>query len=356
MGTDRRDTIVTVGSALVDILARADEGFLASSGGVKGGMIYVEREVIERTVSRLPEPPAVVPGGSACNTAVGVARLGGRARFVGKRGRGRMGDFLERALRENRVEPRLFGSEKPTGRVLSVVTPDAQRSMFTFLGAAAEARPEEIAPELFADAAIVHIEGYLLYNPALIRRALEAARDAGARISLDLASHNVVAAAREELARLVRDYVDILLANEDESRAYTGEADPGRALEALRGEVEVAVVKLGARGSLIAAGAETHAVPARGDGRALDTTGAGDLWAAGFLYGLVRDRPLPECGAIGSACGYEVCQVLGASIPEEGWRRIRRIVESLGAGSPAAATNLSPPTPRAGAGQETEEG
>ncbi len=356
MATNRRDTIVTVGSALVDILARADEGFLASSGGIKGGMIYVEREVIERTITRLPEPPAVVPGGSACNTAVGVARLGGRARFVGKRGRGPMGDFLERALRENRVEPRLLSSEKPTGRVLSVVTPDAQRSMFTFLGAAAETRPEEIAPELFADAAIVHIEGYLLYNPALIRRALEAAREAGARVSLDLASHNVVRDARELLAELVRDHVDILLANEDESRAYTGEADPGRALRALRSEVDVAVIKLGARGSLIAAGDETHAVPARGDGRALDTTGAGDLWAAGFLYGLLRNRPLPECGAMGSACGYEVCQVLGASIPEEGWRRIGRILEAMGAAPPASPNELPARLPRAGAGEQTEEG
>lgn len=330
MKRPERNVIVTVGSALVDILARADEGFLADAGGVKGGMVYVEPETIEHTLSRLPEPPAVVPGGSACNTAVGVARLGGKARFVGKRGSGQLGDYLERALRANRVEPRLLRSEKPTGRVLSVVTPDAQRSMFTYLGAAAETRPEEIGPELFADAAIVHVEGYLLHNPALIRRALEAARAAGARVSLDLASHNVVEAARGLLEDLVRDYVDILLANEDESRAFTGEADPARALDSLRREVEIAVVKLGARGSLIAEGNAVHAVPALGDGRALDSTGAGDLWASGFLYGLLRERPIPECGAIGAACGYEVCQVLGASIPEEGWRRIRSTLEGLG--------------------------
>ncbi len=342
MKMPKRNVVVTVGSALVDILARADEDFLAASGGVKGGMIYVAPEAIDRTLSRLSEPPAVVPGGSACNTAVGVARLGGKARFVGKRGGGPMGDYLERALKSNRVEPRLLRSEKPTGRVLSVVTPDAQRSMFTYLGAAAETRPEEIGPELFADAAIVHVEGYLLHNPALIRRTLEAARAAGARVSLDLASYNVVEAARGLLVDLVRDSVDILLANEDESHAYTGEADPARALDSLRREVDIAVVKLGARGSLIAEGNAVHAVPALGDGRALDSTGAGDLWASGFLYGLVHELPLPACGAIGAACGYEVCQVLGASIPEEGWRRIRRTLEDLSLVSSASDEPIFP--------------
>lgn len=320
--------LVGVGSALVDILTHENDAFLETVGALKGGMVYVDRDQIEQTLSRSSGAPAVVPGGSACNTVVGVSKLGGRARFVGKRGNGAMGDFFENALRVHNVDPRLFRSDTSTGRVLSIITPDAQRSMFTFLGAAAESRPEEIVAELFHEAAIVHLEGYLLFNPEFMRRALALAKAAGARVSLDLASFNVVQESREFLGSLVNAYVDILLANEDEARAYTGETEPQAALAALSRGVEIAVLKTGERGSLISGEGRVIAVPAAGDGRpAVDTTGAGDLWAAGFLFGLVQGYPLEKCGLLGSACGYEVCQVIGASIPEQGWERVRQLVE-----------------------------
>ncbi len=248
---------------------------------------------------------------------VGIGKLGGNARFVGKCGQGAMGRFFEDALRANNVDPRLFRSATATGRVLSIITPDGERSMFTFLGAAAETRPEEIGEEVFENAAVVHIEGYILFNPDLMRKAVIAATSAGARVSLDLASFNVVQEARGFLADIVKEYVDILIANEDEAHAYTGETEPLLAVQALGREVDIAVLKLGARGSLIVR-----------DGRpAVDTTGAGDLWASGFLYGLVEGYPLEKCGELGSACGYEVCQVVGASIPDDGWQRIRNILE-----------------------------
>jgi sugar/nucleoside kinase (ribokinase family) len=262
---------------------------------------------------------------------VGIGKLGGSARFVGKCGQGTMGRFFEKALRANNVDPRLFRSETATGRVLSIITPDGERSMFTFLGAAAETRPEDISEDLFENAAVVHIEGYILFNPDLMRKAVIAATSAGARVSLDLASFNVVQEARGFLAEIVKDYVDILIANEDEARAYTGETDPLPAVQALGREVDIAALKLGARGSLIVRDGRIVKVPPAGDGRpAVDTTGAGDLWAAGFLYGLVEGYPLETCGELGSACGYEVCQVVGASIPDDGWQRIRKIMEKSG--------------------------
>ena len=323
-----RRLLVGVGSALVDILTHEDDAFLEAAGALKGGMVYVDRDHIDQTLSRATGTPAVVPGGSACNTVVGVGRLGGRARFVGKRGNGAMGDFFENALRAHNVEPRLLRSETSTGRVLSIITPDAQRSMFTFLGAAAENRPEDIVAELFYDAAIVHLEGYLLFNPELMRKALSLAKAAGAKVSLDLASFNVVQESREFLGDLVDRYVDILLANEDEARAYTGEGEPRAALKELSRGVEVAVLKIGERGSLISAEGRVIAVPAAGDGRpAVDTTGAGDLWASGFLFGMAEGYSLERCGALGSACGYEVCQVVGAAIPEQGWQRIRKLIK-----------------------------
>jgi sugar/nucleoside kinase (ribokinase family) len=323
---DGRKLIAGVGSALVDILVHAGDDFLDAVGAVKGGMVYVDRERIERTVAQAAAAPAVVPGGSACNTVVGVAQLGGAARFVGTCGRGPMGRFYEDSLRGRGVEPRLFRSDSPTGRVLSIITPDAQRSMFTFLGAASETRPEDIRPESFAGAAVVHIEGYLLFNPELILAALKAARAAGARVSLDLASFNVVEESRGLLTGIVGEFVDILIANEDEARAYTGETDPGRALAALQRGVGIAALKLGPAGSLIAHEGRVVRVPACGDGAAVDTTGAGDLWAAGFLFGLVEGYELEVCGALGSACGFEVCRVVGASIPAQGWERIRKLL------------------------------
>jgi len=327
MDFNRRRVIVGVGSALVDIMARESDEFLAGTGGVKGGMVYVDNAHIDRTLALASSAPAVVPGGSACNTTVGVGQLGGAARFVGTCGQGTMGNFFENALRTRRVDPRLARSRTPTGRVLSIVTPDAERSMLTFLGAASETRPEDLRNDYFADAAVVHIEGYLLFNPDLILAALRAARSAGARVSLDLASYNVVAQSRDFLADIVREYVDILIANEDEAREFTGRSEPDQALAALGRDVRMAVLKLGPRGSRIAADGRVVSVPAQGDGRAVDTTGAGDLWASGFLFGLVSGYSLEKSGAIGSACGYEVCQVLGASIPDEGWQRIRKLLE-----------------------------
>lgn len=330
-GKKKSKLVVGVGSALMDILICEGDDFLEAAGAVKGGMVYVDRDHIERTLSRAGGTPHVVPGGSACNTVVGIGKLGGNARFVGKCGQGAMGRFFENTLRANNVDPRLFRSATATGRVLSIITPDAQRSMFTFLGAAAETRPEDISKDVFENAAVVHIEGYILFNPDLMRKAVIAAASAGARVSLDLASFNVVQEARGFLADIVKDYVDILIANEDEARAYTGETDPRLAVQALGREVDIAVLKLGARGSLILRDSRIIVVAPAGDGRpAVDTTGAGDLWASGFLYGLVEGYPLEKCGELGSVCGYEVCQVVGASILEDGWQRIRNVLEKSG--------------------------
>ncbi len=317
--------IAGVGSALVDVLLRESEAFVAEAGGHMGGMKLVSGAEIDAIVKRSGETPEIVCGGSACNTIVGVGCLGGSARFVGKRGTDELGELFECDLRRNHVDPVLFLSDSPTGRVLSVVTPDAQRSMFTYLGASSEARPEEFSPAVLAGAAIVHVEGYLLFNEALLRAALVAAKAAGALVSLDLASYTVVEAAKGILGDVVSEYVDILIANEDEARVYTGSSDEGVAIEQLARDVSIAVLKLGKRGSVIASGGTRVSVARMGTGEAVDTTGAGDLWAAGFLYALVKGKDVAAAGRLGSACGYEVCQVIGAQIPVEGWQRIGRL-------------------------------
>jgi len=320
----RRKLIAGVGSALVDILLLESEQFLSSTGAKKGGMVHASSDaVIDDLLSQSTAKQSVVPGGSACNTIVGVGRLGGPARFIGKRGNDDLGRLFESSLKKQNVEPVLFTSNSPTGRVLSIITPDSQRSMFTYLGAASDMKPEEVLPQYFEDAALVHLEGYLLFNEALLLASLKAAQKSGALISLDLASYTVVEASKRILGDIIQEYVDIVIANEDEARTFTGLTDEGKALMRLAEKADTAVLKIGKRGSYISHFGKVVKVGRMGSGAAVDTTGAGDLWASGFLYGLVNDYPIEACGKLALACGYEVCQVVGASIPEEGWRRIK---------------------------------
>jgi sugar/nucleoside kinase (ribokinase family) len=258
---------------------------------------------------------------------VGIGQLNGRSRFVGKRGNDDIGQFFQKALVDRGVEPCLITSDLPTGRVLSIITPDAQRTMITYLGASADTRPEEITPDCFQDSEVVHMEGYLLFNPDLMAASLNAAKMAGALISLDLASFTVVEQSKAILDDIIGQYVDILIANEDEALAYTGERDEALALDRLARYVDIAVLKVGARGSFIKNNGYVSRIPAQGSGPAIDTTGAGDLWASGFLYGLVNGFTHEKSGRLASACGYEVCQVVGADIPADGWTRIRKQLE-----------------------------
>lgn len=326
MDFKNKKLIVGVGSALVDILAQEEDSFLSSAGAAKGGMTLVEAGEINRLIELTTGSNAVVPGGSACNTAIGVGDLGGQARFIGKRGKDSLGMAYEKDLIAHGVEPEMLESDDPTGRVLSVVTPDAQRTMFTYLGAAASMIPDEISSACFRDAAIVHVEGYLLFNRELMDAVLKAAKAQGAKISLDLASFNVVEESKDLLDLIVAEYIDILIANEDEALAFTGERDEAKALAILAKDVEIAVLKIGARGSLISGNGEVVVIKGMGNGVAVDTTGAGDLWASGFLFGLVNGMSLEQSGALGSCCGFEVCQLVGAKISDDGWHRIKETI------------------------------
>ena len=313
---------VGVGSALMDIILPESDAFLAANNVVKGGMTLVESGTAAKFMQKTRKMATIAPGGSACNTTIGLARLGGYAKFIGCRGDDSLGGEYERALLNNNVDPKLTISDKAgTGRVLSIVTPDAQRSMLTYLGASGYTDPAMFTPEVFAGARVVHLEGYLIFNETLLRAILESARKARVIISLDLASFNIV---KENLAlvkELVSKYVDIVLANEDEARAYTGLIEKD-ALDVLAQDCKIAVVKLGKRGSLIQDMGKTYEIPPVGILPAIDTTGAGDLWASGFLHGVMNDFPIEKSGYLASLCGYEVCRVLGAHIPDKRWAEI----------------------------------
>ncbi len=323
----RQGVVAGIGSALVDILVYEDNDFLKKTSAAKGGMMLVDQPFIEKTLALTSARPVIVPGGSACNTAVGIGKLGGAARFIGKCGQDDMAALFEEDLKKSHVQPHLFRSASPTGRVLSIITPDAQRSMFTFLGASSEMTPDDLNGSHFSNTVIVHLEGYLLFNTELAYAALQRAREAGARVSLDLASYTVVEESRDVLDDIVDQFVDILIANEDEARAFTGHTDEMKAMASLARRADIAVLKIGEGGSYVSTRENIVKIaPMTGQGPVVDTTGAGDLWASGFLYGIANGYPLDVCGKIGSACGYEVCQVIGADIPDEGWERIKRLI------------------------------
>jgi len=314
---------IGVGSALMDIILLESDGFLADNKITKGGMTLVEADYADNLLAKTPNKPIIAPGGSACNTIIGLGRLSGKAKFIGCCGVDELSEKYRNALAKNNVEAQLTATDKAaTGRVVSVVTPDAQRSMLTYLGASGYTDPALFTPEIFAGASLVPIEGYLIFNEKLLRAVLDAAKKAGLKISMDLASFNVVESNLDLVKSLVKEYVDIVLANEDEARAYSGTSDEKAALDIIAKDCEIAVVKVGKRGSFVKKDGIVYEIAPVGSETAKDTTGAGDLWASGFLYGVINGLSMEKAGAIGSLCGYEVCRVFGAHIPDERWDAI----------------------------------
>jgi sugar/nucleoside kinase (ribokinase family) len=313
---------VGVGAALMDMLLEENDAFLGKLGAEKGGMTLVEAPVIRTALEGATGGVKTAPGGSASNTLVGIGNLGGRARMIGRVGQDALGESFRNGLRLAGVEERVrISDDASTGHVLSVVTPDTQRTMFTFLGASSALHPGDIGDADFEDANLVHLEGYLLFNRPVVEKVLELARKHQARVSLDLGSFQVVQIMREYLDELfAKRSIDIVLANEDEAHAYTGLGESD-SLEAFAGKADLAVVKRGKHGALIGQGKDRLDVLAH-TVKALDTTGAGDLWASGFLYGVNHGLGLESAANLGSKIGSEVVQVLGAVIPPEGWGRV----------------------------------
>jgi sugar/nucleoside kinase (ribokinase family) len=318
--------VAGVGAALVDLLVEESDQFVASMGSAKGGMTLVELPAIVKALEKTDAKVKIVPGGSACNTMVGIGNLGGKARMIGRLGKDELGKaFMDGLLKAN-VDHRLPQSELPTGRVLSVVTPDTQRTMFTYLGASSLLGPDDVQIDDFMDVGVVYLEGYLLFNRPVVERIIALAKQAKAKIALDLGSYQVVEICRDFLEQILPS-VDIVLANEDEAKAYTGMGE-SESLEILAGKVGTAVVKIGKKGALLAQGKNRFQVDAHVV-KALDTTGAGDLWASGFLFGLTQDLGIENAARLGCKVGSEVVQVMGAVIPDTGWLRIHEYRSGL---------------------------
>ncbi|HET7536240.1 MAG TPA: adenosine kinase [Candidatus Didemnitutus sp.] len=324
--------LIGVGNPIMDVLAHVDDAFLTTHvAGDKGGMVLVDDADIAGMVRHLTSPLAEAPGGSAANATLGAARLGLKTTFLGKIG----GDITAERYRENFIAAGGDGSRfkratAPNGRCLSLVTPDGQRTMRTHLGAAMTLHPDEITLADFAGARHAHIEGYLMFNPALADKVARTARAAGCTISIDLASFEVVNVARDWILAQLKEGVNVVFANEDEVRAlFQKDASYDAFARKLAEFGGIAAVKMGKDGAWIAHGKDLHRIEPVKVARVVDTTGARDSWAAGFLYGHLRGAKLPAAGAIGSLLGAETVQHLGASVPEVHWARLRPQAQAL---------------------------
>jgi sugar/nucleoside kinase (ribokinase family) len=321
--------LIGVGSPLVDLLLTVDDALLTEHvSGAKGGMEMVEADAIAAIVKKSKQKPVQAAGGAASNTTVGCANLGIRTAFIGSCGSDDLAAYYRDKLTSQGCEARLVEHPVlPTGRVLSLVTPDAQRTMRTCLGAAAALDPALFSASTFAGARVVMLEGYTLFNHELTRAIARAAKAAGAELALDLASFEVVKYNHGVLEELLAGQVDIVFANEDEAAAWTG-GSPEQALADLAGRTRLAVVKLGKEGAWIARGGERVRVGIEPVESVVDTTGAGDCWAAGFLAGHLRGLPLAQCGRLGALCGAAVVQVMGAQVPSVEWTRIKGFLDA----------------------------
>ena len=316
--------VIGLGNALADILTRIEtDEILNELCFGRGTMNLVDRTVHRRILELTAGlDRTIISGGSAANTMRGLARLGMPSAYIGKIGKDHIGTFMRDEMTDYDLQPRLIESETPTGQCMVLISPDGERTMATFLGAAVELTDGEITDELLSGYDVLHTEGYLVQNHELIEGLLRKAKEAGMTVSLDMASYNVVGENLEFLQGLVRDYVDILFANEEEARVFTG-LEPEEAVVRMGELTDIAVVKIGAEGSLIYSGGELFRVEAF-PARVVDTTGAGDLYATGFLYGWCRGMSLARCGEIGSLVAAKGIEHVGPAFTEEGVEEIKK--------------------------------
>ncbi|HNW99606.1 MAG TPA: adenosine kinase [Bacteroidales bacterium] len=318
--------ILGIGNALVDLMTQInDDSLLSELKLPKGSMQLVDKNVSRNIIEKTKNfKRTITSGGSAANTIHGLSSLGIKTGFIGKVGKDEMGKYFKDDMEKNKIKTYLLESSSDSGVAVALVSPDGERTFAVHLGAAVELIAEDIKTEFFKGYDLLHIEGYLLQNYSLIETACGLAKKNGLKVSLDLASFNVVEAHRDFLEYISKEYADIIFANEDEAKAMTGH-HPEEALNHIAQWCDVAVVKTGKKGSLVKTNGEIFKIDSINT-NVVDTTGAGDLYAAGFLFGLLNEISINECGRIGSLLGKHVIEQIGAKIPDDVWGEIKKMI------------------------------
>lgn len=322
--------ILCVGNALVDILFRIEsDEVLKNLGLPKGSMQLVELAASDELLERLKDlPHSKASGGAAGNTARGLGKLEIPVEYLGKVQDDGYGRLYRNDMMSHGVDPILQIGTQPTGRAIALISPDSERTFATCLGSAVEISENDINEEMLSDVSVLMLEGYLVFNHDFILKAGKLARKAGVKVALDMASYNVVEANRDFLEGYIRDYVDIVFANEEEAYALTGVREE-EALKVIAELCEIAVVKIGSRGSLVAKDGKVYRIePVKA--KSIDTTGAGDLYASGFLYGHYKGLAPGACGKAGSILAGNVIEVIGTTMDEKRWRSIIEQIRELG--------------------------
>lgn len=308
--------VVAIGNAIVDVLSKSDDAFLASHGLAKGAMTLIDGARAEELYDAMG-PAMEFSGGSAANSMVGVAALGGKAAFIGKVRNDQLGGIFRHDIRAAGVAfdtpPATKGA--PTARSLIFVTPDAQRTMNTYLGACVDLGPEDVDEDTVGGAKVTYLEGYLWDPPRAKQafvKAAEIAHKAGRKVALSLSDPFCVDRHRAEFRDLVDGHVDLLFANEQEIASLYEVAEFDQALQAVRGRCDVAVLTRSEKGAVVMQGDDLHLVDAAKVDKLVDSTGAGDLFAGGFLYGYTQGKSLYDCARIGAIAAAEVISHFGA--------------------------------------------
>ncbi|MDR1884426.1 MAG: adenosine kinase [Prevotella sp.] len=321
--------VLGMGNALVDVLAVIEnDKTLDILGLPKGSMQLVDKaklETITKEINKLDK--RIVSGGSASNTIVGLADTGIETGFLGRIGSDFYGKYYKEDLKKHHVKSHLTEVNEASGVASTFISKDGERTFGTYLGAAALLNAGELHQEDFNGYDYFYIEGYLVQSHDLIKKAVILAKEAGAKIILDTASYNVVEANRGFLLEIIPLYVDIIFANEEEAKALLN-LGPESAVSALAKQTGIAIVKTGAKGSWIQQGEKKIFVPAL-KANCVDTTGAGDLYAAGFIYGLINNCPLSVCGQIGTLLAANVIEDIGAKIEESKWNGLVETIKGL---------------------------
>lgn len=323
--------IIGIGNALTDMLVNLSSDDVLHKYNIARGSMSLVDSKLQSEVSKAVagRPYSLSLGGSADNTIRAMAQLGSSVGFIGKVGRDTTGDFFEQALENLGIKPVIFRGENRSGKCVSLISPDGERTMLTHLGAALELKAEEISADIFAGYDCLYIEGYLVQDHTLIESVIRTAKRAGLKVAIDLASFNVVEENLEFLQRLVGNFVDIVFANEDEARVFSGEEEPINALQYISELCELAVVKIGMKGAIIKQGEQVVHVGIMKAAKRVDTTGAGDFYAAGFLYGLTEGLDLRQCGTIGAVTAGKVIEVVGTTLADEAWDDIRKYIKRV---------------------------
>lgn len=318
-----------MGNALVDIMTNLEDDVILEQFNLpKGSMQLVDHEysnMVNEGTNHLKKQ--IASGGSAANAIHGLARLGIETGFIGKVGNDDFGRFFKTDMERVGINPLLLSGNSATGKAIALISPDSERTFATYLGAAVELSADDILAEHFVKYDIFHIEGYLVQNHALIKRAVKLAKQNGLKITLDMASYNVVEENLDFLHMILRKYVDIVFANEEEAKAFTGK-DPMEAVHDFGDLCEIAVVKIGKNGSIVKSRGISHLIsPFKAT--SIDTTGAGDLYAAGFIYGLINGYSLDKCGSMGSLLAAKTIEVIGPKMNEDTWGEVRQLLKEI---------------------------